>query len=164
MKKLLLIITSLLLCFSLSSCSLLMFSVFNSYEQIEDEVQFSGSYPDETKVYIDYTESFFSDVFVTEQKTVSYVCELYICNDTEGDVTVNFLADFEEEYDMGYITSIYLAGEDENGNTSITLPAKNEEFYTITFKGELKGEYSGTPLKNDRNLPAIEMHLAETGV
>jgi len=160
MKKLLLIITSLLLCFSLSSCSLLLFSAFNTYVPDGEYVEFSGVYPDEDEIYIDYEKSYFSEVTASDDGTVSYRCSLDICNSTDEDVTVSLLGDFEEEYDMGCITSLFLAGEDENKSTTFTLPANSEDSYTVIFKGTLAGNKDGA-LKHDRSLPGIEIHLAD---
>ena len=113
---------------------------------------FSSCTTKKDSVRIVNEESFFSDFFIEDNK-VYIKCELVIENLSSNEVKVEFVGNFEKDYENGLLKTSQLSGFKEDKSTKVfNLPQGRSrlEVYFI-------GEHAGNQQKYDRRLPPIEV-------
>ena len=102
-------------------------------------------------------ESFYSS-FIVEGEKVYIECELMIKNSTGEDAIVEFYADFPDDVDLGLLEKSRLKGYQENREVSEFSLLEGETRIRVVFIGD----FAGTNLKHDRNMPNITIEQKQS--
>lgn len=110
--------------------------------------------PGISSLQIDKSSSNFHDFYV-EDYTVFIRCDVTITNSGKDDATFELYANFPDDVELGLLKEERLQAYSENdGNsTQFEIDAAEIRVFSVLFVGE----YGGTYLKHDRNLPEIEI-------
>lgn len=108
------------------------------------------------KVVLIEEESYFHDFYVENNK-VYIQCEIVLQNNSNKDEKVKLLADMKEDARLGLLTSSAVYGYSKKGNNEFVVPAKSKKEYNVYFIGD----FAGNKIKQNRNLPSIEVIPSE---
>ena len=151
MKKLLLIITSLLLCFSLSSCAIFNLLSFSS-------LGFIGSEDEDHIFYFVPEESYFDGCRV-DGDSVIFTYAICFCDEYEFDEKILIYAAFDKKELDGWVEyeKMY-EGLDENGEPLFATVKAGE---TSIIKFSFRGKYLGGQLPDTLSFPEEIMIMQE---
>lgn len=121
----------------------IIFIIFYFYERI--------SIDDKNSIKIIQSDSQFDEFYIEENK-VFVKCEVTIQNRGDKDKYINLLANMEEDKNNGLLKSAIIFGYDKKGNNEFIIPANSQKDYEVFFIGD----FGGTAVKQNRNLPIIE--------
>lgn len=98
------------------------------------------------------SDSWFDDFYIKEDK-VFMKCEITIQNKSNQDRYIKLFANMEEDANNGLIKSPTVSGFDKEGNDKFFVSANTTKKYKVFFVGD----FAGNTVKQDRNLPVIEL-------
>ena len=108
----------------------------------------------EQRVQLVQEESFFSG-YERKGETVTLTCYLTFDNPYSSAIEVNVYGDFSQDVEHGLLKEAVLIGLCDGEELLVLAPGKTGVYVTFA------GEYGGMPQRYNRELPGIDVQLAE---
>lgn len=151
MKKLLLIVLSILIALSLVFVAWTIWTIVSSGLENNDDQGYSLRWLKE--------ESYFVDYEITSANTIKFRYSICLVNDTEDDITVSLSAKFEKNELKGWVEQDdFFLGCDENGNW-LYQEIKGGEKKNVIFVFE--GKYLGGDPNENLSFPSELMVMTD---